>query len=151
MALSQTQRSALFDFLAPQVGEETAEAFMAEFPAKEGEYRPRNYDERFRGLVSVRTALASSLNVPAVRTLDLIGEEAAVEQLRRLGFAGLTESGEFYGPSMALGSADVSLWELVQAYRSLARAGRSRRPAGWTRSSRRPRRWGDPRPRGPRR
>jgi len=88
-----------------------------------GLYRPRNYDERFRGLVSVRTALASSLNVPAVRTLDLIGEEAAVEQLRRLGFAGLTESGEFYGPSMALGSADVSLWELVQGYRTLARGG----------------------------
>src|SRR5262249_24228599 len=61
-----------------------------------GLYRPRNYDERFRGLVSVRTALASSLNVPAVRTLDLLGVEAAVQQLRRLGFDGLTEAGDFY-------------------------------------------------------
>jgi penicillin-binding protein 1C len=88
-----------------------------------GLYRPRNYDEGFKGLVSVRTALASSLNVPAVRALDLVGEEAAVELLRRLGFDGLTESGEYYGPSMALGSADVSLWELVNAYRALARGG----------------------------
>jgi penicillin-binding protein 1C len=88
-----------------------------------GVYQPRNYDEAFRGLVSVRTALASSLNVPAVRTLGLVGEDAALEQLRRLGFDGLTEAGDFYGPSMALGSADVSLWELVNAYRALARGG----------------------------
>ena len=73
--------------------------------------------------MSVRTALASSLNVPAVRALDLVGEEAAVELLRRLGFDGLRESGDYYGPSMALGSADVSLWELVNAYRALARGG----------------------------
>ena len=73
-----------------------------------GLYRPRNYDEGFRGLVSVRTALASSLNVPAVRALDLVGEEAAVELLRRLGFDGVRESGDYYGPSLALGSADVS-------------------------------------------
>jgi penicillin-binding protein 1C len=66
-----------------------------------GLYRPRNYDEGFKGLVSVRTALASSLNVPAVRALDLVGEEAAVELLRRLGFDGLRESGDYYGPSMA--------------------------------------------------
>ena len=88
-----------------------------------GLYRPRNYDEGWKGLVSVRTPLASSLNVPAVRALDLVGEEAAVELLRRLGFDGLRESGDYYGPSMALGSADVSLWELVNAYRALARGG----------------------------
>jgi penicillin-binding protein 1C len=58
-----------------------------------GLYRPRNYDEGFKGLVSVRTALASSLNVPAVRALDLVGEEAAVELLRRLGFDGLARVG----------------------------------------------------------
>jgi penicillin-binding protein 1C len=92
-------------------------------PVTGGVYRPRNYDEAFRGLVSARTALASSLNVPAVRTLGLLGEDAALEQLRRLGFDGLTEAGDFYGPSMALGSVDVSLWELVAAYRALARGG----------------------------
>jgi penicillin-binding protein 1C len=94
-----------------------------EMPVAGGMYRPRNYDERFNGLVTVRTALAASLNVPAVRTLNLVGVETFVEQLRRLGFSGLTESGEFYGPSLALGSADVSLWELVNAYRTLANGG----------------------------
>lgn len=88
-----------------------------------GLYRPRNYDEQFKGLLSVRTALAGSVNVPAVRTLDLVGVEAFVEELRRLGFEGLTESGDYYGPPLALGSADVSLWELVNAYRTLANGG----------------------------
>src|SRR5206468_7975922 len=83
-----------------------------------------NYDDRFRGLVSVRTALASSLNVPAVRTLGLVGEDAFIAHLRRLGFAGLREAGSFYGPALALGAADVSLWELVGAYRTLANGGR---------------------------
>jgi penicillin-binding protein 1C len=88
-----------------------------------GLYRPHNYDERFRGLVSVRTALAGSLNVPAVRTLELVGAEPMVQQLRSLGFAGVVEAGDFYGPSLALGSADVSLWEMVGAYRALAVGG----------------------------
>ena len=88
-----------------------------------GLYRPHNYDEQFRGLVSVRTALAGSLNVPAVRALGLVGAEPMVQQLRRLGFAGVVEAGDFYGPSLALGSADVSLWEMVGAYRALATGG----------------------------
>ncbi len=88
-----------------------------------GVYRPRNYDEAFRGLVSARTALASSLNVPAVRALDLVGTERLVERLRDLGFEGLVESGDWYGPSLALGSADVTLWDLVNAYRTLAQGG----------------------------
>jgi penicillin-binding protein 1C len=94
-----------------------------EVPVLGGVYRPRNYDEQFRGLVTLRTALAASLNIPAVRTLELVGAEAFVQQLRRLGFEGAIESGEYYGPSLALGSVDASLWELVQAYRTLARGG----------------------------
>jgi penicillin-binding protein 1C len=94
-----------------------------EEPTPAGLYRPQNCDEQFRGLVSVRTALAASLNVPAVRALGLIGTESMVDRLRRLGFAGVVDAGDFYGPSLALGSADVSLWELVGAYRALARGG----------------------------
>ncbi len=98
-----------------------------EIAAPDGLYRPRNYDDRYRGPVSVRTALASSLNVPAVRTLGLVGAGAFVDRLRDLGLAGLTRSGAFYGPSLALGSADVTLWELVNAYRTLANGGRASR------------------------
>jgi penicillin-binding protein 1C len=87
-----------------------------------GLYRPRNYDEAFRGPVSVRTSLAASLNVPAVRVLEMLGAEPFVQALRRLGF-GLDQSGDWYGPALALGSADVTLWEMVGAYRALANGG----------------------------
>jgi penicillin-binding protein 1C len=89
-----------------------------------GLFRPRNYDERFRGLLPLRTALAGSLNVPAVRTLLLVGPDDFAAQLRQLGFAGVAQSGDYYGPALALGSADVTLWELVNAYRALANGGR---------------------------
>jgi penicillin-binding protein 1C len=89
-----------------------------------GIYLPQNYDRDFKGLVSVRTALGSSLNVPAVRTIVLVGVEPFRERLKSLGYDGLTQSGDFYGYSLALGSAEVSLWEQVQAYRALARGGR---------------------------
>ncbi len=88
-----------------------------------GVYQPRNYDSHFKGPVTTRIALASSLNVPAVKTLSLVGMEPFLNKLRQLGIKGLNESGDFYGPSLALGSADVSLWELTNAYRSLADEG----------------------------
>jgi len=95
-----------------------------ELPEQRGIYRPLDYDREFRGLVSIRTALASSLNVPAVRTTDMVGVEVFADRLRRLGFSGLVEEGDYYGAALALGSADVSLWQLVNAYRTLANGGR---------------------------
>jgi penicillin-binding protein 1C len=89
-----------------------------------GLFRPRNYDETFRGLVSLRTALAGSLNVPAVRALLLVTPDELAAQLRQLGFGSVAQAGDYYGPSLALGSAEVTLWELVNAYRTLANAGR---------------------------
>jgi penicillin-binding protein 1C len=88
-----------------------------------GVYQPQNYDSQFKGFVTSRTALASSLNVPAVKTLSLVGIEPLLKKLRQLGIKGLHESGDFYGPSLALGSADVSLWELTNAFRCLANEG----------------------------
>ena len=88
-----------------------------------GLYRPRNYDERFRGVVTARAALAASLNVPAVRVLGLVGADTFVGHLRHLGFTGLVDAGDYYGPALALGSADVTLWDLTSAYRVLANGG----------------------------
>ncbi|MEO5368780.1 MAG: penicillin-binding protein 1C [Magnetococcus sp. DMHC-1] len=88
-----------------------------------GNYVPQNYDRDFKGWVSLRTALAASLNVPAVRTLLLTGLDPFVERLRRLGFGQITEEGAYYGYALALGSVDVSLWQLVGAYRTLALGG----------------------------
>lgn len=88
-----------------------------------GLYIPQNYDHDFKGPVSVRTALGSSLNVPAVRTLVMVTPERFHQRLRSLGFTTLRESGDYYGYSLALGSADVTLAQLTNAYRTLARGG----------------------------
>ena len=88
-----------------------------------GLYVPQNYDHDFKGAVSVRTALASSLNVPAVRTLGLVGVDNFVRTLRTYGFRSLTEDGDHYGFSIALGGVDVRLLELTNAYRALANGG----------------------------
>ena len=94
-----------------------------EVSEQRGLYRPMDYDKRFRGLVSARTALASSLNVPAVRTIDLVGVDSFAGKLRALGISGVVEEGDFYGAALALGSADVTLWDLANAYRALANGG----------------------------
>ena len=94
-----------------------------EAPVPGGIYRPQNYDRQFHGPVTARAALASSLNVPAVKTLNLVGVESFVDKLSSLGFGGLAGA-DFYGPSLALGAADVTLWELVGAYQCLATGGR---------------------------
>ena len=88
-----------------------------------GVYAPQNYDRGFHGAVSVRTALASSLNVPAVRTLDLVGLDRFHGALRELGFDTLTQPDDWYGASLALGGADVTLLALTNAYRALANGG----------------------------
>jgi penicillin-binding protein 1C len=88
-----------------------------------GLYIPQNYDHQFKGWVSARTALAASLNVPAVRTLVMVSPEAFARQLRALGLP-LKETGDYYGYSLALGSAEVPLLALANAYRTLANGGR---------------------------
>lgn len=88
-----------------------------------GVWRPRDYDPRWRGLVTLREALAGSLNVPAVRTLGLVGPSTFATALRRMEFTGVDRPGDHYGPALALGAADVSLLELANAYRALARGG----------------------------
>ena len=91
-------------------------------PTGLGIYTPENYDRTHKGLVPARVALASSLNVPAVRVLMLVGTEPFVEKLSDLGIGPL-QDGAYYGYSLALGSLDVSLWELVNAYRTIANGG----------------------------
>lgn len=91
-----------------------------------GLYVPQNYDHGFKGPVSARVALAGSLNVPAVRTLLLVGVEPFRDRLWDTGYRGLVEDGSYYGFSLALGSAEVTLLEQANAYRSLANTG------GWS-------------------
>ncbi len=90
-----------------------------------GLYVPQNYERHYLGKVSLRTALGSSLNVPAVRTAELVGIDALHDRLLAFGLSSLTQAADYYGPALALGSADVSLLALTNAYRALANGGES--------------------------
>jgi len=106
----------------------TAASLVEDSPAQiataGGLYIPQNYDRQFKGWVSVRTALAASLNVPAVRTLVMVTPDAFHHQLGAAGLP-LRESGGYFGYSLALGSPEVPLLHLTNAYRTLANGGRA--------------------------
>ncbi len=92
------------------------------FDTPEGPYQPLDYDRRFRGPEPLRVALASSLNVPAVRTLDQIGVDALLDEAHRFGLDTLTDA-EVYGLSLTLGGGEVRLLDLTNAYAALANGG----------------------------
>jgi penicillin-binding protein 1C len=95
-----------------------------EYQTSTGLFRPQNYSRHCHGPISLREALANSLNIPAVRVLDSVGGPSVLQdELVHLGFSTLTNSPEHYGLGLTLGNAEVTLIELANAYASLARQG----------------------------
>lgn len=87
-------------------------------------YIPQNYDERFRGPVTLRTALAQSLNIPSVKVLvDLAGIEDSIRTAKELGITTLNMPISFYGPSLVLGGGEVRLLDMVSGYGVFAAGG----------------------------
>lgn len=97
------------------------------FDTPTGPYSPQDYDRRFHGIVTLRTALASSFNVPAVRTLDQLGVPAFLDIAHRFGLRTLTDA-EIYGLALTLGGGEVRLLDLTAAYAALADGGQLREP-----------------------
>ncbi len=87
-------------------------------------YEPANYDRRFHGPVTVRSALANSYNVPAVKLLDALGVERMLLGAQALGVSSLSQSSQWYGLSLTLGGGELTLLELTTAYATLANQGR---------------------------
>lgn len=85
-------------------------------------YAPVNYDGRWHGNVTVRTALANSLNIPAVKVLNSIGIPTFVNLGRQMGISSL-ENPDQYGLSVTLGSADVTMLDMATAYGTVANRG----------------------------
>ena len=93
------------------------------FATKDGQpYVPVNYDGKEHGFVSARDSLASSLNVPAVLTLQSIGVEDVIALANQLGVESLQEPQQ-YDLSLALGGGEMSLLELSRAYAAFANGG----------------------------
>ncbi len=100
-------------------------------------YIPVNYDGRFHGPVTVRTALSNSYNIPAVKTLDFVGIYEDPDQAEAGGFIRFAErmgidtlTREDYGLALTLGGGDVSLLQLTGAYAIYANGGRRIPPTG---------------------
>lgn len=108
---------------AASIIEDTPDAF----PALDGSYEPRNYDRKYHGPTRLRSALASSYNVPAVAVLEALGPDLLYYRLRALGFDSLEKPPGYYGLGLTLGNGEVRLIELVRAYAALASGGRFRR------------------------
>lgn len=88
----------------------------------ENSYQPENFDHIFRGPISMRNALAQSINVPAVKTAYLAGIDTLLKKMQSLGVTTLTERSR-YGLSLVLGGGEVKLIELLGAYATLASDG----------------------------
>jgi 1A family penicillin-binding protein len=98
------------------------------FLTRKGElYVPQNYDGTFHGLVSMRYALASSYNVPAVRMMDEIGVDAVLRLARDLGITTLGDTNRF-DLALTLGGGEVRLLDLTAAYAAFAAGGLRRDP-----------------------
>lgn len=85
-------------------------------------YRPKNFDKKFRGPVSLRQALAESLNIPAVKVFYLADPERVIANTRKFG---VTTLGDYknYGLSLGLGTAELRMIDLVKAYGVFANDG----------------------------
>lgn len=101
-------------------------SFEGKPPSNESEdicYHPINYDEKFRGPVTMRQALAQSLNVPSVQVLYLAGLRDTLETARAFGITTLKEPPGYYGLPLVLGGGGVKLLEMVSALAGFARDG----------------------------
>ena len=107
---------------ALQRGIITPATIMEDEPTDFGGYRPENADRRYRGDISVRNALSQSLNIPAVDVMQQLGVSNAIDALKRLGLESIDPSFD-YGLPLALGTAEVTLTEMTNAFATLANEG----------------------------
>ena len=118
-----------FAYLAAfERGTHTPSTLMADTPLAFSGNAPRNFDMTYRGPVPLRTALADSLNVPAVRILRAAGQELVLDLLRNAGFRTLSKPTGYYGDSLILGGGEVTLLQMAEAYCMLANLGIRRSP-----------------------
>lgn len=97
------------------------------FKTDSKDYEPHDYDSKERGPVSLRQALAGSLNIPAVKLLYLTGIDRVLALAKNLGYTTLENRSRF-GLSLVLGGAEVKLLEHVAAFASFAREGVYKKP-----------------------
>lgn len=91
-------------------------------------WRPRNYDEGYRGAMTLRSAFANSVNTVAASVADEIGPNRVADVARRLGISNMPDRNEFAPPSISLGSIETTLWEMTSAFSVYMNEGRRTDP-----------------------
>ncbi len=97
----------------------TSQTLIPDIPTRFGSFTPTNFDQEFNGAVPASEALARSLNIPAVRMLQSFGVAPFYNFIKKAGMKTLTENPDYYGLSLILGGAEVTLWDLAGMYTSL--------------------------------
>ncbi|MEL6104372.1 MAG: penicillin-binding transpeptidase domain-containing protein, partial [Pseudomonadota bacterium] len=110
-----------------------AETLIDDVPTRFGGYRPKNFGEDLRGTVTIREALAASLNIPAVKVLDRLGPGHLIGRLSELGAAPTLPDATVPDLAVALGGLGYDLRTLVTLYAALARGG-DHQPLTWLQS-----------------
>jgi len=100
------------------------ETLVADLPVNFGGYAPQNFDNLFRGEVTVRQALQTSLNIPAVTLLSELGPATMMSAMRRAGMQPELPEGEA-GLAIALGGIGTTMEDLMRLYGALARGGQT--------------------------
>lgn len=109
----------LFVYLAGLEAGMSPDDRMTDAPLRIRKWRPRNYDKRYRGEITLRQAFAQSINTVAVRVSEAAGRQRVIDAARRLGISTKLRS----HPSLALGAGEVTLLDLTAAYGALANEG----------------------------
>lgn len=109
----------LFVYLAALESGMTPDDMMSDAPVAVGKWKPKNFNKTYRGMITLRQALASSVNTVAVRVSERVGRDKVVAAARRLGITSPIKG----HPSVALGVSEVSLMELTAAYATLPNGG----------------------------
>lgn len=109
----------LYTFML-QDGEILPNTLIPDIPTQYSGYAPKNFDKSYDGAVPASNALARSLNIPAIRMLQNYGIEKFYHQLKKLHFKTINKPANHYGLSIILGGAEVTLWDLSNAYMKMA-------------------------------
>ena len=101
----------------------TAATILRDEATDFGGYKPENYDFKFRGDITLRNGLAQSLNIPAVKVMEKLGVDEAIEKAREMGIKTINKDTD-YGLSLALGAAEARPIDMTNAYAAFADGGR---------------------------
>lgn len=109
-------------------GRITPTSLLRDIPVFHNGFSPKNFDQRFRGIVPAADALTQSLNVPAVNLLKTYGVDAFHKDLHDLGFGHISRPASHYGLALILGGCETTMYEIGRAYTNLSRVAQGKAP-----------------------